>query len=345
MFSDSLIKRRIGLALCCVFAAVGLLFSKLIDVQVVRADELRQESDQIRTTSEIIWASRGAIVDGFGNFLAVDVDRYDVSVDPRRAGDFRRDGEIVSLESAVEEIATVTGASERELLSQILESETPHFSYLVKAVSPEVRAELRELRNPWIQIDLVRQRTYPFGPVAANLTGMLGTDEPLAGIEREHNSCLQAINGVATYQRGADGIRLPGTTNQVKKPLHGGDVHLTIDSDLQWYVLQTLAEHGSALGAKYGSAMVVRVKDGHVMATADWPTFDPNDFSRSPAEFMGARAFSSPYEPGSIMKPIGIAMLIDRGYTSPQIKLSRPANIECTPEVSSRTSPRWATCN
>ncbi len=315
MYSDRLTKRRIGLALFCVFAVVGLLFSKLIDVQVVRAAELRQESAQIRTTSEIIWASRGAIVDGFGNYLAVDVDRYDVSVDPRRAEDFRRDGQVVSLESAVEEIATITGASEDILLGRILESETPHFSYLVKAVSPEVRAELRKLRNPWIQIDLVRQRTYPFGPVVANLTGMLGTDEPLAGIERDRNSCLQATNGVATYQRGADGIRLPGTTNQVKKPLHGGDVRLTIDSDLQWYVLQTLAEHGSALRAKYGSAMVVRVNDGHVMATADWPTFDPNDFSRSPAEFMGARAFSSPYEPGSIMKPVGIAMLIDRGYT------------------------------
>lgn len=316
--------RRIGLALFCVVATVVLLFSRLIDVQVVRAAELREESAQIRTTSEIIWASRGAIVDGFGNYLAADVDRYDISVDPRRVGGFRRDGEVVTLEGAVLEIASITGATEENLLSRIRQSATPHFSYLVKAVSPEIRSELRELRNPWLQIDLVRQRTYPFGPVAANLIGMLGTDEPLAGIERSHNSCLQATNGIATYQRGADGIRLPGTTNQVKEPLHGGDVRLTIDSDLQWFVLQTLAEHGSALRAKYGSAMVVRVDDGHVLAAADWPTFDPNDFSRSPAEFMGARSFSSPYEPGSIMKPIGIAMLIDRGYTFAEDKITAP---------------------
>ena len=323
--------RRMAAALVVVFLMAGLLVSRLVEVQVVRAAELQEESAEIRTTSEVIWASRGSIIDSFGNDLATDVDRYDVSTDPRKVGDFRRDGEVVTEIAAMTEIAQITGANADELLYAVNQDREAHFTYLVKGVSPEDRQALRELRNPWLQMDLVRERTYPFGPVTANLTGMLGRDEPLAGIERKYDSCLAAINGSATYQKGADGIRLPGTTQTVEEPRHGGDVKLTIDSDLQWYVLQTLAEHGSTLGAQYGSAMVVRVADGHILAAADWPTFDPNDFSQSPVEFMGARSFSSPYEPGSIMKSIGIAMLVDAGYTYSEDRIVAPGFYEVYP--------------
>lgn len=304
-----------GFALVLVFVVSSIFVGRLVDVQVVRAAELQEQSAQVRTTSETLWASRGAILDRFGNELAVDVDRYDLSVDPRTAGDFRRSGEVVSLAQALGEIAAISGANYDEMLYAIASDPEASFTYLAKGISPEAREQLRELGIPWLQIDLVRERTYPFGAVTANLTGMLGRDEPLAGIELAENSCLNANNGVATYQRGADGVRLPGTTSLVKDPVHGGDVHLTLDSDLQWYVLQQLAEHGSRLQAEHGFAMVLRADNGHILAAADWPTFDPNDFAKTPQQDMGARVFSSPYEPGSIMKSMGIAMLIDGGYT------------------------------
>ena len=320
--------RRIACALVMVFITATLLFTRLVDVQVVRASELQEQSAAIRTTDETVWASRGSIIDSFGNDLALDVDRYDLSADPSRAGDFRRDGETISLELAMAEIATLTGANPDELIYAVASNTTTRFTYLIQGVSPEIRLALRELRIPWLQMDLVRERTYPFGPVVGNLTGMLGTDEPLAGIERGYNECLAAQNGVATYQRGADGVRLPGTTQVASNPVHGGDVVLTLDSDLQWYVLQQLAEHGSRLGAQYGSAMVVRVADGHILAAADWPTFDPNDFAQTPTGNTGARVFSSPYEPGSIMKSIGVAMLIDGGYTYAEDRIVAPGFFE-----------------
>ena len=313
-----------ALVLVLVFATASLLMTKLVDVQVVRASELQGESEAIRTTSGTIWASRGSIVDSFGNDLALDVDRYDVSADPSVSGDFRRAGETLSLEVALSEIADITGANADEMLFAIRKDPEARFTYLVKGVSPEVHLALRELGIPWLQMDLVRERTYPFGPVAGNITGMLGTDQPLAGVELDWDDCLAADNGVATYQRGADGVRLPGTTETVVDPVHGGDVVLTLDSDLQWYVLQQLAEHGSRLGAEHGSAMVVRVSDGHILAAADWPTFDPNDFAQTPTSNTGARVFSSPYEPGSIMKAIGVAMLIDGGYTYAEEKIVAP---------------------
>ena len=320
--------RRMALALVLVFVTAALLLTRLVDVQVVRASELQEQSEAVRTTNETVWASRGSIVDGFGNDLAVDVDRYDISVDPRVAGDFRRDGDTVALEAALAEIAEITGANLDEMRYAIAQDLEAPFVYLVRGVSPEAHLKLRALRVPWLQIDLVRERTYPFGPVAGNITGMLGRDEPLAGIERLWDDCLRAVNGVATYQRGADGVRLPGTTQVASDPVHGGNVVLTIDSDLQWYVLQQLAQHGTRLGAEQGSALVVRVADGHILAAADWPTFDPNDFAKAPTSNTGARVFSSPYEPGSIMKAIGIAMLIDGGNTYAEDRIVAPGFFE-----------------
>jgi cell division protein FtsI (penicillin-binding protein 3) len=304
---------------------VSLVFvGRLVDVQIVRAAELQEQSLQVRTTSETLWASRGSIVDQFGNDLALDVDRYDISANPSKVGDFRRAGVVVPLAQAVAAIAQVTGANYDQMLSAISADPTVQFTYLVKGVTPEAKDALRELDIPWLQIDLIRERIYPFGPVTANLTGMLGRDEPLGGVELAEDECLMAQNGFATYQQGADGVRLPGTTTLVEQPIHGGTAHLTIDSDLQWYVLQQLAEHGGRLQAQQASAIVVRVSDGHILAAADWPTFDPNDFTDAPPEHMGARTFSAPYEPGSIMKSMGVAMLIDAGHTSVSDRIVAP---------------------
>ncbi|MDP4899550.1 MAG: hypothetical protein NWQ78_01555, partial [Pontimonas sp.] len=126
-----------GIALLVVFLMAGLLVSRLVDVQVVRAAELQEQSAEIRTTSEVIWASRGSIVDSFGNDLATDVDRYDVSADPRKVGDFRRDGETVTVMAAMAEIALITGANADELLYAVNGDPEAHFTYLVKGVSPE----------------------------------------------------------------------------------------------------------------------------------------------------------------------------------------------------------------
>jgi cell division protein FtsI (penicillin-binding protein 3) len=316
--------RRVAFALATVMVVSLVFVGRLVDVQIVRAAELQEQSLQVRTTSETLWASRGSIVDQFGNDLALDVDRYDISANPSKVGDFRRAGVVVPLAQAVAEIAQVTGANYDQMLSAISADPAVQFTYLVKGVTPEAKDALRELDIPWLQIDLIRERIYPFGPVTANLTGMLGRDEPLGGVELAEDECLMAQNGFATYQQGADGVRLPGTTTLVEQPIHGGTAHLTIDSDLQWYVLQQLAEHGGRLQAQQASAIVVRVSDGHILAAADWPTFDPNDFTDAPPEHMGARTFSAPYEPGSIMKSMGVAMLIDAGHTSVSDRIVAP---------------------
>jgi cell division protein FtsI (penicillin-binding protein 3) len=101
-------------------------------------------------------------------------------------------------------------------------------------------------------------------------------------------------------------------------------VHLTIDADLQWFAQQKLHERGTEVGADWGTAMVVRVDTGEIVVAADWPSIDPNDLNSVGPDDAGARSFVAPFEPGSIMKPVAFAALLDQGLIEPGTQLVVP---------------------
>src|SRR5690606_22563593 len=105
-------------------------------------------------------------------------------------------------------------------------------------------------------------------------------------------------------------------TEVVEVPaVDGGNVQLTIDRDLQWSTQERLAAGVQTTGGEWGAAIVVRIEDGAIMALADYPTFDPNEFQT--ATVTGARSFTTPYGPGSVMKSITFAMLFDQRVIDP----------------------------
>ena len=86
-----------------------------------------------------------------------------------------------------------------------------------------------------------------------------------------------------------------------------GALMIWLDRDLQWYVQERMATTAAQFGATWTSAVVIRVSDGAIMALADYPTLDPNEFREADPSVTGSRAFAIPFEPGSIMKPINAA--------------------------------------
>lgn len=321
--------RRLALTLFAVLAVVGIFVVKLVDIQVVRAGELNAAAEARRSSEVTVWGQRGEIVDANGTVLADSVDRFDITASPKNVGATTKitvDGERVEVPTseAIAKIAAVTGAAPADLSAALSADPGSDFAYLVKGVTLETFTAVFDLDIAWVYSELRPSRTYPRGAIAGNLVGFLGTDRPLAGTEYQWNDCLAPTEGTSTYERGADGVRLPGSLVVEQEPRDGGTVHLTIDSDLQWFAQQRLAEQGAAVGADWGTAMVVRVDTGEIVVAADWPSIDPNDLNSVSAENSGARLFTAPFEPGSIMKPVAFAELIDRGLITPQTQITVP---------------------
>jgi len=311
---------------------VGLFVGRLVDIQVVNAEELNAESFDKRSITSTDYAARGNIVDTNGVVLAGSVDRYDITASPRAVGatfDRRdKDGKKLKIpfEQGIAELAEATGESSEDLIAAVKTDPKSNFTFLSKSRTLDVLLKVQALKIPWVYSQLRPSRTYPNGAVAGNLVGFIGTDGPQAGLELAQNQCVASKNGTSVFERSPDGVRIPGSSVTTKKARPGGTLRLTIDRDFQWYVTEVTAKRAKELGAKWATAAVVRVKDAHIMAMADYPTVDPNDVSGAKRTALGSLAFTTPYEPGSTMKPLTAASLIDAG------KITQTTHVE-TPSI------------
>lgn len=169
-------------------------------------------------------------------------------------------------------------------------------------------------------------RDYPAGDVAANLVGFLGTDEPLAGLERTFDKQLSGIDGSARYEVGG-GYRIPLGDSTVTDPVDGQDLTTTIDSDLQWYAQRVLRQTVEDAGGESGFAIVMDTRSGDLLAVADDPTYDANKPTAAKKKNLGARSLQDVYEPGSVEKVLTVASLLDLGLVSPRTKVVVPRQL------------------
>src|SRR4051812_24997148 len=295
-------RRRIAASLLALVAILGVFLVRLVDIQVVQAASLNAEAEDKRSIPKTILGERGDIYDSTGALLARSVLRYDITASPKTA--LKSD---VTPEDAAIKIAKITGQKAEDLVAvlqkAVAKDPDSDFAYLAKRVDAETFQEIRDLKIPWVYYEAHAARTYPNGAVAGNLVGFVGTEnQAQAGVELSEDSCLAATDGSEVYERGADGVRIPGSTVVTQQSANGSDLVLTIDSDLQWFTQQTLAAYAQKFGAAWGTVVVEEVKTGKLLAVADYPTVDPNNVSataNTDVSSLGSRAFTAPFEPGS----------------------------------------------
>jgi cell division protein FtsI (penicillin-binding protein 3) len=308
----------LGLVLICAVAFLG----RLIDVQVVHASALRAESKDRRGQQVDVQGARGDILDATGVKLATTVPRYTITASPRLAA---AGG---SVPATAARIAAAVGGSRSAIVSRLTADPTSDYAVVATSVTLAALTRVKALDIPWLYYREVGKRIYPSGAVAGNLVGFVGAQgQPQAGLEYSDTGCLAGTDGVTEYESALDGTAIPGTAVVEKAAKAGGTLRLTIDRDLQWYAQQVLAARAKQTGAKWGSVVVEEVTTGKLLAVADWPSVDPNDVNATASGdtgALGSRAFTAPFEPGSTMKTVTSAALLDAGLANPGSQVTAP---------------------
>lgn len=334
--------RRMIAVLVVVGCAVAFAL-RLFDIQVVSAAGLNEDAAGKRAVPVTIPSLRGDIVDRDGAILATTDERYDVQFSPKNTrlneGKFVRYSEEsgdwveVTAAQAFEEIAEITGTSAKKLQKIVDEDPKSDFAYIKRSVDLASLNRLKALNVPWMTFESNHARSYPNGAVGGNLVGFSGTDGPLAGVELSQNDCLVGTDGEERYERGADGVELPGSMVVTQRAVNGGTVTLTIARDLQYEAQQIINGQVDATLAEYGYLTIMDAKTGELLAVAEDGSVDPGDIDASDPEKREARSFTSPYEPGSTFKTLMAAALIDQGKATPRSVNATPDHWQPEPNV------------
>jgi cell division protein FtsI (penicillin-binding protein 3) len=143
---------------------------------------------------------------------------------------------------------------------------------------------------------------------------------------------LAGHDGHDTYEVG-DGNRIPLGENTEVKPVNGKRLTLTIDRDAQWYAQRVLRNAVHQVRADSGAAIALDTRTGQILALADYPTYDANRGSQSPASDWGSRALSNVYEPGSVEKVLTTSALIQKHKVTPRTRIVVPAALPVADRV------------
>jgi cell division protein FtsI (penicillin-binding protein 3) len=329
-------RHRAGNAVILVLMLVAAV--QLFILQVTNAPTLRaQAASQLKVT-DVEKAVRGSIVDRNNERLAFTTESRALTFQPTRIrqqleeakkkNSAAPDPQQRLRDLAKEVAAQLNNKPDFQTVLKKVQS-NDNFVYLARAVDPAVASAISD-KYPEVGSERQDLRQYPGGSLAANIVGGIDWDgHGLLGLEDSLDAVLSGTDGSVTYDRGSDGVVIPGSYRNRHRAVNGSTVQLTIDDDVQFYVQQQVQLAKNASGAHNVSAVVLDAKTGDVLAMANDNTFDPSqDIGRQGDKQLGNLVVSSPFEPGSVNKVITASSVIEYGLSNPDEVLHVPGSIQ-----------------
>lgn len=299
---------------------------RLVDLQIIEAPAINAKSYEKRAVTRTIPALRGQILDAKGKVLAKTVFKYDINAAPSKVAPMNRtvDGKTtqVSVEQMVIEIANILEIAPATVQQKI--TGTGEYSQIAKKIDAAKYRKLKALDIPWLYYDPIPTRIYPSGAVAGNILGFITGSGLKEGLEQLYDKCLAGVDGEESFEKGVDGIKIPNSVVTTRKAVDGKNIRITIDADLQYFAQQVVAASDAYLRSDWVAATVIDIKTGRILAAAEAPSVDPNSPGKLSADDRRSRIFQFAFEPGSTLKTITAATVVDTGLGSPGMKVLAP---------------------
>jgi cell division protein FtsI (penicillin-binding protein 3) len=315
------VRNRWGLVIMITLlvAVVG----RLAVVQGVDGAAYANAAEQSRLRTYPIAALRGAILDRDGNPLAYTVAASRVVADPTVVPHPARTARALS---------PLLGVPAADLTAKL--SKHDRYVVLKAKVPPETTDAIDALALPGISFEDDPVRLYPAGAVGGQVVGFVGRDGAgLAGIEHTFEDELAGTPGHRRVEVGSGGNPIPSGIDESTPAVDGDTVKLTLDQDLQYVTDTRLAAACKDGATTRGSAVVLDVHTGHVVAMGSCPGYDPGNYSKTDPNLLGDPVVSDVFEPGSVMKGVTLSAALEEGVATPDTVLSVIGHIQAGDKV------------
>src|SRR5215212_12069110 len=296
-----------------VFAVTGLLLGgRAVHIRLTEDENYRAFADeQAGGTTPVAAPTRGSIMSADGRELATSLEVASVIATPYQ---------IENPRATARELHAVLGKetdiTEKEIRVSLLRrganGQLSGYSVVATGVEPETAAKVQAMGIEGITTAPDTMRVYPDGSLASQLLGHQGDyGEPFGGVEASYDDTLK----------------------------RGKDVDLTVDSAVQQELQKALAKAVEKSKAKSAVGVVMRVDDGSILALANTPAYDNNEFGDVPAEDQRDRVLTDPYEPGSTFKAFTVASALEEGAVTPEDKFVVPDHMIVADHVINDSQP------
>jgi cell division protein FtsI (penicillin-binding protein 3) len=296
-----------------VFVVSGLLLgARAVHISFTEDKDYRAfAAEQTWDGSEPVPPTRGSIVSADGRELATSLEVARVVATPYQIED---------PESTARELEAVIGPESGRSIEQIEAALTKRdandrlmgYSVVATGLKPETASRVQALALEGITTSPDTERVYPNGTLASQLVGHAGNyGDAFGGVEARFDESLKG----------------------------GKDVKLTVDSAVQQELQKALGTAVEKSKAKGAVGVVMRVDDGSIVALANTPSYDNNDFDDVPIDDQRNRVLTDPYEPGSTFKAFTVASALEDGAVTPSDKFVVPDHMTVADHIINDSEP------
>ena len=307
-------RRRSLLVLIFIVLLFAVVLIKVVNLQVIDRNRYVSYGAGQRTTTQVLAADRGAILDRNGAELVISRPGRSIFVDPKLVTD-------AAAEAAA--LSPILGLDPLVVESKM--NGKGRFAYLARRVSAEVADQVEALGLAGVAFLEESERFAPAGDSARSIVGAVDVDNVgISGLESQFGDALTGTPGSLSLERSPKGYTIAVGDHSMTPAVKGDDLKLTIDQSIQFEAERLLGDQVKATGAKGGIAIVSKPGTGEVLAIADM-SLDPE--TGNVRVSSNNSAVTTQYEPGSVMKVVTIAGALDAGQISPTTRFDLPPTL------------------
>jgi cell division protein FtsI (penicillin-binding protein 3) len=301
---------RIAVVLTVVLLVPVGLALRAFDLHIVDHDFLQGQGNARVLRTLPVSAHRGMIMDRHGEPLAVSTPVDTVWADPQK---------FEATSAQLHQLAKILDLKSNELhkLIATYKRQDKEFVFIKRRINPAIAQQAMALKISGLYTKREYRRYYPSGEVMAHLVGFTNVDDNgQEGVELAFNDSLHGVEGSQLVMIDSIG-RVIKTVDMIKPPRPGSDLVLSVDRRLQYLAYRELKRAVFQHKAKSGSAVILDVQTGEVLAMVNQPSFNPNNRDDLKGYLYRNRVVTDTFEPGSTVKPFTIAAALESGLFKP----------------------------